>query len=85
MVSLLALSAVYRVFEPQSGQTKDYKIGNCASTLSTQLRIRIMCSSGATWLPADCCISEKIELQKINWIPHIWKTVKATTNLLIHF
>jgi hypothetical protein len=29
MVSLLASSAVYREFEPQSGQTKDYKIGNC--------------------------------------------------------
>ena len=36
----------------------------------------------------------KIELPKINfknwelvhfWIPHIWETVKATTNLLIHF
>ena len=30
MVSVLALSAVDRVFEPQSGQTKDYnKIGIC--------------------------------------------------------
>jgi hypothetical protein len=29
MVSMLALSAVDRGFEPQSGQTKDYKIGIC--------------------------------------------------------
>ena len=29
MVSMLALSAVDRGFEPQSGQTKDYKIGFC--------------------------------------------------------
>jgi hypothetical protein len=29
MVSVLALSAVYRGFEPRSGQTKDYKIGIC--------------------------------------------------------
>jgi len=29
MVSVLALGAVNRVFEPQSDQTKDYKIGIC--------------------------------------------------------
>ena len=29
MVSMLALSAVDRGFEPESGQTKDYKIGFC--------------------------------------------------------
>ena len=29
MVSVLALSAVDRGFEPWSGQTKDYKIGIC--------------------------------------------------------
>jgi hypothetical protein len=29
MVSVLASSAVYREFEPQPGQTKDYKIGIC--------------------------------------------------------
>ena len=29
MVSVLASSAVYRGFEPRSGQTKDYKIGMC--------------------------------------------------------
>jgi hypothetical protein len=27
MDSVLGYSAVYRVFEPRSGQTKDYKIG----------------------------------------------------------
>jgi hypothetical protein len=29
MVSVFALCAVDRVFEPRSGQTKDYKIGIC--------------------------------------------------------
>ena len=29
MVSMLSSSAVYRGFEPQSGQTRDYKIGIC--------------------------------------------------------
>jgi hypothetical protein len=29
MVSVLALSAVDRVFEPRLGQTKDYEIGIC--------------------------------------------------------
>ena len=29
MVSVLALSAVDRGFEPRSGQTKDFKIGMC--------------------------------------------------------
>ena len=29
MVSVLASSAVDRGFDPRSGQTKDYKIGNC--------------------------------------------------------
>jgi hypothetical protein len=29
MVSVLATSVVDRVFEPRSGQTKDYKIGIC--------------------------------------------------------
>jgi len=29
MVSMLALSAVDRVFQPRTGQTKDYKVGTC--------------------------------------------------------
>ena len=29
MVGMLVSSAVYRGFEPRSGQTKDYKIGIC--------------------------------------------------------
>ena len=29
MISMLALSVVYRGFEPRLGQTKDYKIGIC--------------------------------------------------------
>jgi hypothetical protein len=41
MVSVLASSVVDRGFEPQSGQTKDYKIGICCfSTKHTALRSR---------------------------------------------
>ena len=39
MISVLASSAVDRVFEPRSGQTKDYKIGiYCFSAKHTALR-----------------------------------------------
>ena len=39
MVSVLTLSAVDRVFEPLSGQTKGYKIGICCfSAKNTSLR-----------------------------------------------
>jgi hypothetical protein len=36
MVNILASSVVDRVFEPRSGQTKDYKLVFAASPLSTQ-------------------------------------------------
>ena len=68
MISVPASSAVDRGFEPRSGQTKDYKIGICCFQLRTQhlgeraktgwLGIRIICPSGATCLPADCCFCE---------------------------
>jgi hypothetical protein len=69
MVSVLAPSAVDRGFESRSGKTKDYiKFVFVASPLSTQhygeraktgwLGIRIVCPTGATYLPADCCFSE---------------------------
>jgi hypothetical protein len=39
MVSVLSSSKTYRVFEPWSGQTKDYKIGICCfSDKHTALR-----------------------------------------------
>jgi hypothetical protein len=70
MVSVLASSAVDRGFEPWLVKTKDYEIGICcfsakhaAFNLGERaktgwLGIRIMCPSGATYLPADCCFSE---------------------------
>ena len=73
MVNVLALSAVDRVFEPRSDQTKDYKI--VASSPSTQhegeraktgwLGVRIMSPSEATCLSANCCFSE-LALEKTN-------------------
>ena len=68
MVSVLASSEVDIVFEPRSGQAKDYKIGICCfSPKHAALRrnskdwwigSKIMCPSGATCLSMDCCFSE---------------------------
>ena len=68
MGSVLASSVVDCGCEPRSGQSKDYKLVIVTSPLSTQykgetaktgwLGIRIMCPSGATCLPADCCFSK---------------------------
>ena len=66
MVSVLVSSAVDRGFESRSGQTKDYKIGICCFSAKHAalrrksrdwLEIIIMCPSGATCLPVDCCFS----------------------------
>ena len=49
IVSVFASIAIDRGFEPQSGQTKDYKIGIwCFSAKTGRLGIRIMCPSGVT-------------------------------------
>ena len=68
MVSVLTSSAVDRGFEPQLGQTKDYKIDICClSAKHAALRrkrkdgwlgIRIMCQGGGTCLPVDCCFND---------------------------
>jgi hypothetical protein len=53
MVSVLASSAVDRVLEPGSGQTKgvDYKIGTCICCFSAeQAALRIKCKD---WLPQN--------------------------------
>ena len=68
MVSVLASNEVDRGFEPRRIKPKTLKLVCVASPLSMQpkgerattdrLGIRIMCLSGATCLPADCCFSE---------------------------
>ena len=65
MVSVFASSAIDCGYEPRSGQTKEYNMVFVASSLRTQhsgerakigwLGIRIMCTSGATYLLAACC------------------------------
>ena len=84
MVSVIALSAVDRGFEPLSGQTKDYKIGICCfSAKHASLRSKSkdwlarMCPSGATWLSADCCFSE-LALYKSN--SACWSNTKQTSS-----
>jgi hypothetical protein len=66
MVRVLASTAVDRGFEPRSSQNKDYESGICCfsakhtaeSAKTAWLGNRIMCPSGATCLPTDCCFSE---------------------------
>ena len=66
MISVLASSAVDRGVEARSSEIKDYGIGVCCFSATHValrrktgwLRIKIMCPSGATCLPADCCFSE---------------------------
>ena len=69
MFSVLASSVIDRGFEPQSDQTKDYKIGTyCfsakhAAWLGERAKtgwfgIRIMFPGEATCQYADCCFSE---------------------------
>ena len=78
MVSVLVSNAVDRVFEPRSGQTKDYKIGIfCFSAKHAALGIRILCSSGATCLSMDCCFIEQA-LCKSN--SAYWSSIKRTSS-----
>ena len=87
MVSVLASSAVDRGFEPWLGQTKDYQIGiyhfsakRAALRVTAKigwLGIRIMCPSGATCLPTDCCFSE-LSLCKSNFV--CWSRTKRTSS-----
>jgi hypothetical protein len=68
MAGMLASRAVDLGVEPRSVQTKDYKIGICYffakhATLRRKSKDwlawnRIMCPSGATCLPVDCCFGE---------------------------
>ena len=68
MVSVLASSAVDRVFEPRSGQTKDYNIDiYCFFVKHAVLRSKSKdwlaryqnnVSEWSEYLPADCCFSE---------------------------
>jgi hypothetical protein len=46
MVSVLTSSAVDRGFEPQSGQTKDYKIGICCFSAKHEKEQRLV---GLAW------------------------------------
>ena len=57
---MLASGVVDHVFEPWTGQTKDYKIGiGCFSACNIKEKeqrlvgIRIMCPNGAKYLPSS--------------------------------
>ena len=70
MVSEHPWSAVHRGFDPWSEQTKDYEVSFVASPLSMHMKaswlgIRILCTSAATCLPAECCFSD-LSLYKSN-------------------
>ena len=57
---------------------KNNKIGiYCFTAKTGQLEIRIMCPSGETYLPTDCCFSE-LALYKYNWA--CWTSTKWTSS-----
>ena len=69
MVSLFTSSVVDREFDSRIGQTKDYEIGICCFSAKytmfrskskdrSALKSKIMCPSGATCSPTDCCFSK---------------------------
>ena len=62
MVNMLASSAVDHGFKPQSGQTKNYKIGICCfSAKHAALRRKStdwLCPSEVTCPSMECCFSE---------------------------
>jgi hypothetical protein len=64
MINVLSSSVVDRRFEPSWGKTKDYNIGICCfsakhtalrrkNIYTGWLRIRVICTSGMTYLPVD--------------------------------
>ena len=72
IVSVLTSSVVDYWFKLLSGKTKDHKIGISAKI--GWLWLRIMCPSGVTCLPANCCFSElvlkKIQLSCVGLVQH---------------
>ena len=96
MFSVLTSCAVDCVFEPWSGQTKDYKTGICyfyvlhsiwrRKSKDWMVGIRIMCPSGAIILPVDCCFSElslyKIQLNKVCSSGTRWTSISYIYNYL---
>jgi len=81
MISIVVSNVIDCGFEPWSGQAKDYKTGICCFSAKYReevrakaclLVIRIMCPSGVTCLPTDCCISEL-------------STIKVQLSLLVYY
>ena len=81
MVSMLASSVADGAFEPKLGQAKEHTIGSCCfSARHTALMRRSnywLAWSEATYLPADCCISE-IALYK--YYSGCWSSTKQTSS-----
>jgi hypothetical protein len=74
MARMSTSSGVDRGIEPRLDQTKDYKIAIFFSAKHAVLKggikdcligISILCPSGASQLPADCCFNEQ-ELNEFN-------------------
>ena len=80
MVSVLASSAADRGFEPQSGQTKDYKIGICCfSAKHTALRRKSKDSLARN----QDNVSEWIDLSTRGLLFQWASTIKIQLNMLV--
>ena len=81
IVSMLDSSMVDRVFEPWSGQTKDYEIGICCFSVK-HAALSSNVSEGTTNLRTDCWFSHLSEgttnLRTDCWFNHL---SEGTTNL----
>ena len=81
IVSMLDSSMVDRVFEPWSGQTKDYEIGICCFSVK-HAALSSNVSEGTTNLRTDCWFSHLSEgttnLRTDCWFSHL---SEGTTNL----
>jgi hypothetical protein len=65
MVSVFASSVIYRVVRPDGVELKTNHASLRRNIKDGLAQISIMCLSGATSLPVDCCFS-KLALRKFN-------------------
>ena len=80
MVSVLASSAVDRGFEPQSGQTKNYKIGICCFSAKHAALMR----KSKDWLARNQNnVSEWSDMSTLGLLFHWASTIKIQLGMFI--
>jgi hypothetical protein len=80
MVSVLVSSEVDRGFEPQSGQTKDYKIGICCFS-AKQASLRRKSKDGLAWNQDN--VSEWGDMSIRGLLFQLASTIKIQLSVLV--